>query len=162
MTVNPSTMRLGIASILVGLVGACGRRQSAHCLPTATASLHKGRKIRRGDIGFVPMTKKEMKEKNWDLSKVMLNEDQIIGRTIKAAIPIHDPFFLTSLELDDFEPALEVREGYRAAQVRVSKAAGGHADGFGGSPIRAYEVRVYEKGGRLGGRNPTSEGGGCG
>jgi hypothetical protein len=66
-------MRLGIASILIGLVGAYGVRlvmedeapppevkEKILAVPLANQDLPVGRILRRGDIAIYPMTKEKM------------------------------------------------------------------------------------------------------
>lgn len=140
--VNPSTMRLGIASILVGLVGAWGVRTmmddeepvaekappQAALVPLAATDLPEGRTIRRGDIGFVEMTQNEMIERGWQTNLVMTGVEDIVGRQLKKRIALHSPFLTTDLYLEDEGPRYRVRDGYRAAQVTVHPAHGGHVD----------------------------------
>ncbi len=138
--VNPSTMRLGIASILIGLVGAWGVRtmmdeeepvaekappQAANW-PVATMDLPEGRVIRRGDVGFVSLTQTEMVERGWQTQLVMANVEDIIGRQLRKRLSLHSPFLTTDLFLDGDGPRYKVRDGYRAAQVTVPTSFGGH------------------------------------
>ena len=139
MTLNPSTMRLGIASILVGLVGAYGVRhmmeeevvpveetkEKVFQVPLASGNLPAGRVIRKGDIGFSPMTRKTIDERGWQLTELMMNERQIIGRELKRPLAAGSPFLTSEVHLDGDGSEYTVTPGMRAVQVRISEDRGG-------------------------------------
>ena len=139
MTVNPSTMRLGIASILVGLVGAYGVRVMMEeeevaavttepkkaFVPTASADLPAGRTLRKADIQFRPMTQDEMIQEGWQLSSVIMDEGFIIDRLSKRSIRAGQPFLTTDVWLDGESPEIPPKAGMRAVPLRVANDRGG-------------------------------------
>lgn len=139
MSVNPSTMRLGIASILIGLCGAYGVRVMMEeepepeatparkfAVPIASANLPAGRRVVKGDIAFRQMTEAEMKEEGWQASLVMMDENFIIGRETKRPIQARHPFLTTDVWLEGEGQEYSVTPGMRAAPIRVPEELGGY------------------------------------
>lgn len=142
MSVNASTMRLGIAAILVGLVAAYAVRvmlqkedeveaepPAPKTVPLASADLPIGRALKLGDIGIVKMTQQEMKDKGWPMQWVMMSPDQIIGRRLKRELRRGDPFLTTDLFLqgdegDSWHSLL--KPGFRAVHIQVPDTRGGY------------------------------------
>lgn len=165
MTVNPSTMRLGIASILIGLVGAYGVRvmmdeeeapppaaeAEKALVPLASQDLPAGRTLRRGDISFYPMDADEMKERSYPLELVMMEPSQIVGRRLRKPLRQGDPFLTTEVYLEGQGPTYELKAGYRAIPIQVSVLHGGSADAsdvvdvFFTSASRRYNERTGER-----------------
>ena len=132
-------MRLGIASILVGLVGAYGVRHMMEeeeppveettervvQVPLASGSLPVGRRIRMGDIGLVAMTEKQMNEKGWNPGEIMMIPDEIIGRELKRPLSPQSPFRISDVHLDGYDAPIQPRPGMRAVPIRVAEDRGG-------------------------------------
>lgn len=133
MRVTTGTMTVGILAIMAGLIGAYAIRASlvkepvappkivTVAVPLASIDLPEGRTIALGDIGLLEMTKEEMQSRKYPMSQVMLNPEQIIGRTLRATIKQGEPFLTTSLYLDGSGPDVSqlLKPGYRAATVTV-------------------------------------------
>lgn len=141
MTVNPSTMRLGIASILIGLVGAYGVRlvmeedeappaevKKIHKVPLANQDLPVGRVLRKGDMSIHEMTMEQMKQKGMPLDLVMMAPEEIIGRRLRKPLQLGEPFLTNAVWLQDVGPEYELKPGYRAVAVTVSLARGAYAE----------------------------------
>lgn len=126
-------MTVWLVAIVAGLVGAYALRASmlkeapqppkpvVLTVPLASVALPEGRVIALGDIGLVELTKEELEARKYPLSQVMLNPEQIIGRTIRAAIKQGDPFLTTALYLEGSGPDVSqlLRPGYRAATITM-------------------------------------------
>lgn len=142
MTVNPSTMRLGIASILVGLVGAYGVRVMMEedetppaevkvekfLVPLASQDLPAGRIIAKGDIALRQMDADTMKQEGMPLDLVMMAPEQIIGRELRKQLRLGEPFLTTSVYLEGDGTKYELKPGYRAVSVEVPMSRGGYAE----------------------------------
>ena len=151
MTLNPSTMRLGIASILVGLVGAYGvrhmmeedeappeeKKEQMVQVPLASGNLPVGRVIRKGDIGLAAMTGPQMDERGWNRGEMMMNPDQIIGRELKRPLAAGSPFLTSEVYLEGMGQLLDVKKGMRKVQVRIGEDRGG-LNAYRGDTVDLY------------------------
>lgn len=142
MTLNPSTMRLGIASILVGLVGAYLVREmlpgeepqeeakelDTSAVPFASADLLAGRIIKRGDIIFKQMDADQLKEdakaQGYKMEEVMMEEEFIIGREVKEDISALEPFLTSKVHLEGKLPPLPLQPGKSAVPIPIPEESG--------------------------------------
>jgi Flp pilus assembly protein CpaB len=128
---------VGILAVVAGLAGAWGVRSmlvkdvvaaeevETFEIPLAGADLPEGRILAMGDIGMLPMTVDEMKERGMPLSLVMRAPEQIIGRTLREPIRQGEPFLTTSVYLEGTGPDITklIKPGYRAMNISLDRSA---------------------------------------
>jgi len=140
MSISPGTMTIGILAILAGLIGAYAIRTALEekeapavaaaetiTVPLATTDLPEGRTIAMGDVALAKMTKEEMEEKKMPMDLMMLEPDQIIGRTLKSSLKNGQPFLTTSMYLEGMQPTVsdKLKPGHRAFTLEVPRVQGG-------------------------------------
>lgn len=140
MAVSSSTLKVGVAAILVGLVGAYLLRMyltkeeavaatppARVSVPLASIDLPAGRVLKLGDMGLMPMTQEQMQSRGYDLTRLMLAPEQIIGRTLSEPIKLGNPFLTTNLypEGSGPNPLDRLKPGFRAVDLQVPLDAGG-------------------------------------
>jgi Flp pilus assembly protein CpaB len=133
-------MGIAIVAILAGLVGAYIVRANLMkeeppvveapppmTLPLATADLPADRRVEMGDIGLVRLTREEIAERGYDLTKMMASAQQIIGRKLKEPVRQGQPFLTTALYLEGTGPdfTAKLKPGYRAIAMQIPRERGG-------------------------------------
>lgn len=138
--ISAGTMGIAIVAILAGLVGAYIVRANLVkeeppvveappplTLPLAASDLPAGRILALGDIGLVRLTRAEVEERGYDLTKMMASAPQIIGRTLRQPVKQGQPFLTTALYLQGTGPdfTANLKPGYRAISLPIARDRGG-------------------------------------
>ncbi len=145
MSISPGTMTVGILAIVAGLVGAYAVRTAlldepvaeaaapvAIVIPLAAIDLPAGRTLSLGDIGLVEMTDDEIGHRDLPMTLVMIDPEQIIGRTLEQPIKRGEPFLTTSMYLEGTRPDVskKLKPGFRAFTIEIPRVLiGGIASG---------------------------------
>jgi flagella basal body P-ring formation protein FlgA len=74
-------------------------------MPIASADLPADRKIHVGDIVLVNMTAAQLQDRGAPLASVMMDPEQIVGRTLKSPLKQGDFFTIEALYLEGDGPA---------------------------------------------------------
>ncbi len=144
MSLSSGTLKIGIAAIVVGLIGAYGVRTwllnnqtpevpppqppQTISVPVASVDLPSDRSIAVGDMVFITVKAEQFLERGWPMEEVMLASGQIIGRQLKSPIKKGDPFLTTGLYLQGEQPniAKMLKPGERAVRLEVTAESGGN------------------------------------
>jgi len=107
---SPGTLILAVFAVLFGLVGAYTAKQylreepepevvevdTRRTVPLAAADLPAGRTVTLGDVMLVRMTPEQI-SKRGIAEGFMTNPKQVIGRTLRQAVPKGEAFVVPSL-----------------------------------------------------------------
>ncbi len=131
---SPATIRITFLAVLVGLAGAYGVRTYLHRAPDSKASeqtvtvplasmdLPAGRTIRLGDIALTQMTRAQLRKISPKTGYVMMDPQQIIGRTLRSPLKRGQPFLTTAMYPEGLGPDVVsmLEPGYRAVTLRMT------------------------------------------
>jgi Flp pilus assembly protein CpaB len=140
--ISTETMTIGIVAILFGLAGAYGVRHllmeeetpepeadpapQTIQVPMASNDLPADRVIAQGDMASIPTTTKALREKGYELTEIMMNGSQIVGRRLREPVEQGEPFLTSRLYLAGTGPSIteRLKPGFRAVTLEVPGLAG--------------------------------------
>jgi len=130
---SPATIRVTFLAVLVGLGGAYGVRSylaakpqpkkeaETITVPLAAMDIPAGRTVRLGDIALTPMTRAQLRKISPKTGYVMMDPQQIIGRTLRTPLKRGAPFLTTNMYPEGLGPDVVsmLEPGYRAVTLRM-------------------------------------------
>ncbi len=130
---SPATIRVTFLAVLVGLGGAYGVRSylasktppkkeaETITVPLAAMDIPAGRTVRLGDIALTPMTRAQLRKISPKTGYVMMDPQQIIGRTLRTPLKRGEPFLTTNMYPEGLGPDVVsmLEPGYRAVTLRM-------------------------------------------
>ncbi|MEE8451469.1 MAG: Flp pilus assembly protein CpaB [Thermoguttaceae bacterium] len=135
---SPGTLILAVFAVLFGLVGAYAAKQylreepqpevvevdTRRTVPLAAADLSAGRTITMGDVMLVRMSPEQISERGITAG-FMTNPRQVIGRTLRRAVPKGEAFVVSDLYPEGMGPSMadRLKPGYRAVSISLEPRA---------------------------------------
>jgi len=149
---SPATIRVTFLAVLVGLGGAYGVRSylaakpqpkkeaETITVPLAAMDIPAGRTVRLGDIALTPMTRAQLRKISPKTGYVMMDPQQIIGRTLRTPLKRGAPFLTTNMYPEGLGPDVVsmLEPGYRAVTLRMKVLS---VRRLGADPLPAGQVQ---------------------